>query len=357
MSDVTHIPRRAAEPYLGTTTMALREAMRRMTALTHPFQLIVDETGRPIGSLTDGDIRRALLRSDITPDSPVASCMHAGPITGAANDDRGNLRKLWSTGGLMAFLPIVDADGILVEILVGRAVSSVPAAALVMAGGFGRRLGQHTQTTPKPLVPVAGRPILDRILERLEGAGVEQVFVSVHHMADQFEDYVAQRAGGPRIDLIMESSPLGTAGAVALLPDRMSGPFLVMNGDILTEVDLQALATMHARNANDATIAVARYEFEIPYGVVRHDEDGLFLGIDEKPRMSHFVSAGIYLLSPQFQALVPPSQPIDMPELLNLGRSVGLRIGLFPIHEYWRDIGRPTDLVAAEQDHWPPVRA
>jgi NDP-sugar pyrophosphorylase family protein len=170
-------------------------------------------------------------------------------------------------------------------------------------------------------------------------------------MADQFEAYVAQRTGTPRIELIMENSPLGTAGAVALLPDDISGPFLVMNGDILTEVNLQALATMHARNANDATIAVARYEFEIPYGVVRHAEDGAFLGIDEKPCTSHFVSAGLYLLSPQFRALVPPSQPMDMPELLNLGRSVGMRIGLFPIHEYWRDIGRPPDLAAAEEDH------
>jgi len=355
VTEVAHIGRAAAAPYLGTPSMSMREAMQRMSVLTHPFQVILDAAGRLVGTLTDGDIRRALLRRDVTPDTPVSECMHQGPFAGAAGDIGGNLCKLWSTGGLIAFLPVTDAEGVLVEILVGRAAPQIPAAALIMAGGYGRRLGERTQNTPKPLLPVAGRAILDRILDGLEAAGVRRVFLSVHYLSDQFRAFVAQRGGVPPIELIAEETPLGTAGAIAMLPEEVPGPILVMNGDVLTRVDLQALVALHNRSGSDATIAVARHEVEIPFGVVRHGEDGTFLGIDEKPRVAHFVSAGIYLMSQQFRALVPPRNRMDMPDLLNLGRSLGLRVGLFPIHEYWRDIGRPADLAAAEDDHDDPV--
>ena len=125
----------------------------------------------------------------------------------------------------------------------------------------------------------------------------------------------------------------------------------MINGDVMTQIDFVAMAEFHQLHGYDATLAVARYEIEVPFGVVRSDENGLFAGIDEKPAYHHFVAAGIYYLAPQIRALAPLNRPIDMPELLNLGRSIGLRIGLFPIHEYWIDVGRPHDLEAAERDH------
>ena len=220
-----------------------------------------------------------------------------------------------------------------------------------MAGGFGRRLGERTLKTPKPLLPVGGRPVLDHLLERLEKAGIGNIHISLHYYADKIRSYIAARDNKAKFSFVEEETPLGTAGALARLLPRPSAPVLVMNGDVLTNVDFGALHDFHIRHGFDATVGVARYEVEVPFGVVRYGDDGLFAGIDEKPLISSFIAAGIYYLSPEFVALVPNNRPMDMPELLNLGRGIGLRIGVFPIHEYWTDIGRPDDLERAEDCH------
>ena len=151
--------------------------------------------------------------------------------------------------------------------------------------------------------------------------------------------------------VIREEISLGTAGALSLLPRQIDGPVLVINGDVLTKLDLGALDYYHHTHGHDGTIAVSPYRVAVPYGVIRQDEKGIFQRIDEKPTLTYFVAAGIYMLGPEFCRLVPPKTRIDMPELLNLGRAAGLKIGLFPIHEYWVDVGRPDDLDAANRDH------
>ncbi len=216
-----------------------------------------------------------------------------------------------------------------------------------MAGGFGTRLGDKTRDTPKPRLPVGGTPILDHVLARLEAADIDEVFVAVHYRAAQIESYLAGRDNRANVHLVHESQPLGTAGALARLPEAVSGPVVVINADLLTQVDMSAFLDFHERHQHDATIAVARYEHAIPFGVIQHSEDGLFQGIDEKPSLRYFVAAGIYILSPEFRPLAAARHPVDMPELLNAGREVGLKIGLFPIHEFWTDIGNPDDLAAA----------
>ena len=155
------------------------------------------------------------------------------------------------------------------------------------------------------------------------------------------------------IGLIRESQPLGTAGALGLVPETLDEPILVLNGDVLTKTDFVALDAFHRQHGYDATIAVARHSVEIPYGIVRHDDGGAFRGIDEKPVLRNFVAAGIYYLSPAFVGLVAPNEATSMPALLNDGHRIGMRIGLFPIHEYWADIGRPEDLDAGRG---PPPR-
>ena len=149
--------------------------------------------------------------------------------------------------------------------------------------------------------------------------------------------------------ILRETRRLGTAGSLSLLPVKIDTPLLVINGDVITKADFSALKNFHDHHNHDATLAVATYEFQIPFGVVRYSSDGIFDNIDEKPHVRHFVAAGIYYLAPEFLSLIPPDQPMDMPELLNLGRNVGLQVGLFPIHEYWIDVGRPTDLEAADR--------
>ena len=191
---------------------------------------------------------------------------------------------------------------------------------------------------------------MQRILSDLEAAGVRRIFVSVHYLADQIEAFVEARENKANITTVKETKMLGTAGALSLLPEPLSGPILVVNGDLITQTDFEALNNFHWRHSHDASIAVAQHETEVPFGVVKQDENGLFQGIDEKPTIRHFVAAGIYYLSPECCALIPPDTRMDMPSLLNRIRAAGLKIGLFPIHEYWLDVGRPSDLERAHAD-------
>ncbi len=327
-------------------TTPMRELLARLNASTDLFQLVVDGDGRLLGTITDGDVRRALL-SGAAMEDPVSRFMNASPMAGRAGDLADARRRLGSIKSLVPFLPIVDADGKLVSVLVQRRIDEDHPVALIMAGGRGTRLGERTRQTPKPLIQVRGKPMLEHVLGLIEGAGIRDVYVSVHYLADQIDRFCSQRQGEARITILREDAPFGTAGALALIPDHVDNPVLVMNGDLVTDVDLTAMKDLHRHHGWDATIAVARHEFEIPYGVVRADENARFLGIEEKPKMRHFVSAGIYLLNERLRRLVPKGRRIDMPELFETGRAAGLRIGVFPLHENWRDVGRPADLDAA----------
>lgn len=340
-------------PELAALTSApdlpVRQVLARLNQTPDLFQLVIDAEARLLGTVTDGDIRRALLRG-ATLDDKAETCMHRAPATGRVGDETGNLRKLAALRSVVPFLPLVDAAGRLKGVLVRRRGAAAGPVALVMAGGRGRRLGDRTRETPKPLVSVAGKPMIEHVLARIEAAGTTEIYVSAHYLADQIEAFCRERTGPARLTLLRETAPAGTAGAVALLPRGIEGDVLVINGDVLTEIDLRAFAEFHREQGHDASLAAAHHEVRIPYGVVRAEPDGSFQGIEEKPRLRHFVAAGIYLLGPRLRALAPADRRIDMPDLLNLGREAGLGIGVFPIHEYWRDVGRPDDLEAAERD-------
>jgi len=333
----------------------IREMLERLDALSRShslpqlFQLVADAEGKLLGTVTDGDIRRAMLRGAELGD-PATRCMHTTPITGAAGDDAANQARLRELGGHITFLPILDPAGVLRSVMIATQKAPRIERALVMAGGRGRRLGEHTRTTPKPLLPVNGKPILGHILDGLEAANVQRVYVSVHYLAEQVQAFVAERPDGPRVELLHEDEPLGTAGALSLLPPEERDSVLVVNGDVMTDCRFSDLLAFHADHGHDATIAVTRHDTEIPYGVISQSPDGLFLGIEEKPRLCHFVAAGIYYLTGPFLGMVTDGERLDMPDLLQAGRRMGLRIGLFPVHEYWRDVGRPADLEQAETD-------
>jgi len=332
--------------------VSIREAMARLNANPYVFQVVVDATGRLVGTLTDGDVRRGLLRG-VGLDRPVSECMQREPTTGRFGgdlEDAENAHKLPTVQSRVAFLPIVDEQGLLRQVLVLPRTPLPPqSVALVMAGGAGKRLGEVTKKTPKPLLSVGHKPLLERALEHLEDANVNDIYVSVYHLAEEIEAFVAARRSRSRIHILREEAPLGTAGAIALLPAALDKPLIVLNGDVLTRVDLSTLLAFHNRHGLDGTIAAAQHEVQIPYGVVNHSDDGLFLGVDEKPNVIHFVAAGIYVLGTEVRDLVRPKAPLDMPELVNAARSAGLRLGLFPIHEYWTDVGHPGDLSAARE--------
>jgi len=334
------------ERFVVTDQVAVRDALARMNQLEHQFLIVVDQRGHVVGTLTDGDVRRALVHG-VSVEDPVRRAMRSDPVVGVVGDDSGNHARLAELPRALAFLPVADSAGLLREILVARNTDRSFRHALIMAGGEGRRLGERTRTVPKPLLPVAGVPMLEHIVRGLEAAGVLEVYVSVHYLANQIEGFAASRQGAARMVILREEEPLGTAGSLALLPPQHE-PILVVNGDVLTKIDFVAMGAFHREHGYDGTIAVTTYQVDVPFGVIQHDDRGMFTGMDEKPTMRFFVAAGIHLLSPAFMSLVPAGRRVDMPELLHIGREAGLRLGVFPIHEYWTDIGRPDDFAAAD---------
>ncbi|MEM8970666.1 MAG: sugar phosphate nucleotidyltransferase [Pseudomonadota bacterium] len=333
---------------IGPNT-SVRVLLERLSSGNEPFQIVLDNDGRVIGTITDGDVRRAILNGMALEDS-VVSCLNTSPTIGKIGDETQNSRLLRRLKGLRPFLPLIDENQKLREVLVAEPKTSQSSVALIMAGGFGKRLGERTRNIPKPLLPVGGQPILEHIVSAIEAAGVGTIHVSVHYLADQIKTFFDARGSVAEILFIEEEAPLGTAGALSYLPSSSaSGPILVVNGDLITDVNYSALHEFYVRHNLDAAVCVARYDIQLPYGVVRYDESGVFAGIDEKPQISNFVAAGIYYLGSEFLALVKPGERLDMPDLLMMGRNIGLKIGLFPIHEMWTDVGRPEDLAAADQ--------
>ncbi len=342
--DLTELADFSCEP-----TASMRDVLARINASAFAFQLVVDSDRRLLGTITDGDVRRALLAGAVM-DSPVERFMNADPKTGSSDDVTQAKWLLGEIRSMIPFLPLLDRDGRLACVLTKRAGRNENPAALIMAGGRGSRLGDQTRRTPKPLLTVRGVPILEHVLRHIETVGIREVFVSTHYLSKQIEDFCRSRDGGALLTVLTEDAPRGTAGAISMLPSDISVPVLVMNGDVVSSADLAAMLTLHSYQAWDATIAVATHEWQIPYGVVRVDAEAGFLGIEEKPRVRHFVAAGIYLLNDRIRQLVPKGRHVDMPELLEMGRDAGLKLGVFPIHEKWRDVGRPADLEAANDE-------
>jgi len=334
------------QDYLVAPDFPLKDVIIRFNNAEHQFLLVVDGQRRLLGTVTDGDIRRGILQG-MSLEGAVSICMYQYPTTALIDDAAGYAKQL---DGL-PFLPLVNCEKQVSDVLLPDVHPFGIREAIVMAGGMGTRFGEKTLATPKPLLPLAGKPMLEHILGNLENAGITRIWLSVNYLAEQFYEFIKHRDGRADIQVLHEDSRLGTAGALSLLPQPSVQPILVLNGDVLTKINFSALDTFHQRQKFSATVAAANHQTQVPYGVIRHDDNGLFLGIDEKPLLQNFVSAGIYYLSPEIVALVPRNTPVDMPDVLNESKRLGMKIGLFPIHEYWADIASPMDLEAAEVYH------
>jgi NDP-sugar pyrophosphorylase family protein len=249
-------------------------------------------------------------------------------------------------------LPLVDDAGRVVDLLlrrdlVGRDGSDL--AAVIMAGGYGTRLRPLTEDVPKPMLPVGDRPLMEMIIEQLRESGIRRVNVTTHYLADKIKEHFDDgRDFGVEIDYVDEDRPLGTAGALGLMeaPDQ---PLLVMNGDILTRINFQAMLSYHREHDADLTVGVRQYDLEVPYGVVEC-EGSRVRRLREKPRYNFLVNAGIYLLEPSVHCYIPNGQRFDMTDLIEKLLKDGRTVVSFPIVEYWLDIGEPVDYEQAQED-------
>lgn len=336
-------------------TATLREAIDALNRGGARIALMVDEVGHLIGTLTDGDIRRSLLRGlDLSESAAPAAQrrFYAAPVATSAAEALSLMRR-----HSIDQLPVVDGAGRLIGLylrdeLLGLAPAKHPNPVVLMAVGRGTRLRPLTDHCPKPMLRVAGKPILESVLEQCISSGLGTFYLAVNHLKEQIRDYFGDGSRwGVEIQYIEESIPLGTAGALRLLPEqgRQQGPLIVMNGDVLTRLNLAQLLEFHSSNGAAATLCVRTHEVLIPFGVVEADDLEL-VGFREKPVLRHQVNAGIYALEPGLLALLPQDQPMDMPSLLMAAHAEGQRVAVCPIHEYWCDIGRPETLQQAHED-------
>ncbi|MCX7089670.1 MAG: nucleotidyltransferase family protein [Methylococcales bacterium] len=314
--------------------------------------LVVDDQDKLVGVVTDGDIRRALIKG-IALTSAVNAVMNPNPKVATAEASKAQLIAVMEKYRLF-HLPIVDTQGILLGLETLQALYKQPQfenPVFLMAGGFGRRLHPFTDTCPKPMLHVGGKPILETIIEQFVAAGFKHFYIAVHYLASQIKSYFGDgERWGVSITYVDEHEPLGTAGALGLLPDDLPDiPMIVMNGDILTQIDFPRLLSFHIEHQGIATLCVRNYEHQIPFGVVEFNNQAV-TAIIEKPIHSCFTSAGVYVLNHALVNAITAHKKLDMPDLLNQHIQQHALVTLFPVHEYWMDIGQKADFLRAQGD-------
>ena len=333
----------------------LLAVIERMDSVRRKLILIVDEDRRLIGSVTDGDIRRGLMRR-LGMDSPVRDVMNPDPVAlRAGGPEAEAVRRLSERGVSMA--PVLDRDDRVIGLYPDAVGTPVRRDNLVviMAGGRGVRLAPLTQSCPKPMLKVAGRPLLETIIERLSAQGFFRFRLAVNYLAEMIEDHFGDgSAFGVEIEYLREDHPRGTAGALSLLDagtlaQGSTGPMLVMNGDLLTRMSFGDLIDFHLEQGASASLCVREHAFQAPHGVVQADGPRL-VSLREKPTFRWLANAGVYCLDKSVVARIPADGPYDMPELLAALAADGQTVGAYPIHEYWLDIGVPTDFENAQTE-------
>ncbi len=311
--------------------------------------LVVSPDGELRGTLTDGDVRRGLL-SGLTLDQPVSNaiCRNFKKLLGPDIDVR-QLKTIREQG--IRLVPVVDENGHLLDAIDTKFTPTrLPLQAILMAGGKGVRLQPLTQTRPKPLLEVGGKPVIDYNIALLARAGISDITVTVNYLAEQLEEHFAAPVEGVQVKTLREPSALGTAGAAALVPvNPRCSDILVMNSDLLTTISLEEMFLAHKRAGNAITIAAIPYNVSVPYAVLQTGSGERVLGLEEKPSMSYYANAGIYLLSPEAHSLIPSATRFDATDLIEAALEHGMRVGYFPLNGTWIDIGSPADFKHANE--------
>ena len=330
---------------------SLRDALAVLTRSGKQIGLVVDGQGRLAGLVTDGDLRRALLRG-LPLTAKVDEAMNRTPVTARPGLGREAALALMRARGVR-HLPVLGPDQVVVDLLRQEELLEPPplaTCAVIMAGGEGKRLRPLTDDTPKPLLRVGGRPILDILLERFRQAGILDVVLAVHHKSAMIREHLGDGARlGVRVDYVEESRPLGTMGALTLLPAPPATPFFVVNSDILTKCDFRAMWAFHARQAATVTVGVSLHQVDIPYGEFTLRGDRV-LTLEEKPRKEYPVNAGIYVVTPEAVAAIPRDRYFDATDLIRVLLAQGRSVAAYQIREYWLDVGRHPDLAKAHDD-------
>jgi dTDP-glucose pyrophosphorylase/CBS domain-containing protein len=332
------------------TTHSLSKVVETLNQGGLGIALVIDESKRLQGIITDHDLRNLYINQ-----VSLEECaeMHMNrEFRFRRTDESSNFStNMFHDGIRVRHLPVLDEDDRVVDLLLWRDFSQTKYenTVVIMAGGLGTRLKPYTVDRPKPLVPLRGKPIIDHVLETVRENGFRRVVLSVNHMSEQIESHCEK---GEKWDLsieyVREEKKLGTAGSIKLLSDQIDLPFLVLNGDVVCNVNMQGLVQFHEERQSDATMCISHFSFTVPYGVVDVQNDQI-IGFREKPNHTWRINSGIYCLNPRVKDEIKEGEYLDMPSLFQRLRKKGASVFAFPIHEEWFDLGSPEDLRIAEE--------
>ena len=330
----------------------IKIAIERLNKVGIKIALVLDENFRLLGTISDGDFRRGML-SGLTLEDTVEKIMNKNPRTVNEGTRRLEILKLMNDTKILQ-IPIVDRNNFVIglhlwdDISIQAKYSNIM---VIMAGGKGSRLHPQTENRPKPMLLVAGIPILEHIIKRARSQGFNHFIIAINYLGQIIEDYFKNgHKFGVKIEYLHEDVPLGTAGALSLLSHKPERAFIVTNGDVITDINYSDFLEYHTVQNAAATVAVHTHEFQIPYGVVQIN--GLEVeSYEEKPIVSSLINAGVYALDPDILDFIAEPKFRDMPEILDISRDLKKKVIVYPLHESWIDIGRPIDLEIANKNN------
>ncbi|PCI02470.1 MAG: alcohol dehydrogenase [Hyphomicrobiales bacterium] len=336
------------EKVLLLADQPMRAAIEAIDSSGLKIAIIVDTNRQLLGMVTDGDIRRTLLTGRGL-ETPICEFMNTTPHTAFIGSERSVLLSRLRQEQIL-HMPLVDSEGVVHDLAYLPMLEQQPNReneVVIMAGGLGTRLQPLTEKIPKPLVSVGGRPLIDTIIDRLVSQGLTQITLCVNYLGHLLKEHLGDGSRyGANVMFVHENKRMGTAGALSLLERRPKVPFFVMNGDILTSVDLMAMHDFHQESGAKATMAVNNFSHEVPFGVVELSGKRI-TSLREKPQYNYLVNAGIYLFDPEVLDYMPSDEFYEMNSFFDRLIEVNVPVVAFPLREHWLDIGRPDDLERA----------
>jgi dTDP-glucose pyrophosphorylase/CBS domain-containing protein len=344
------IQRQRFDSVIISPTASIAEAIALLDkAGTGALLLCAD--GRVLcGLLSDGDIRRAILQGKAM-NAPCATIASQKPIVADCSISRVEALRLMDRHDI-SHLPLLNAENRVVAFLLRKDLVTecrLDLSAVIMAGGYGKRLLPLTENVPKPMLPVGNRPLLELTIQQLRRSGIRDVNLTTHYLPEAIVNHFGDGDGfGVKLTYLREDHPMGTVGGLKQMK-RPDGPFLVINGDILTGVPFREMLAYHRKHGAVLTVGVRRYDMQVPFGIVECD-DVRITKLQEKPAFSFFINAGTYLLEPSACDYIPEARPFDMTDLIQTLLDSQKVVVSFPIMEYWLDVGRHEDYQQAQED-------
>lgn len=327
-------------------TATVKEAMEQMDRNAHKIIYIVDAEDHLKGVLSDGDIRRWILQ-DGSIQEQVNKVMNTNPIT-LLNTDTAKVNQLMEEKSINSVAVVTKQNVLRKIIFASNEVfysEKINLPVVIMAGGKGTRLYPYTKILPKPLIPIGDTPIMERIIDKFHGFGMQKFIISVNYKKNMIRSYFNEEPRDYDITYIEEDKPLGTGGSLHLMKEHLNETFFVSNCDILVTADYADIASFHKSNQHDVTIVASVKNVQIPYGVLKLDEEGLLDSTEEKPEFSYLINTGMYLIEPTLLDLVPENEFADLPSIIMEAKEKGMRVGVYPISENsWLDMGQIKEM-------------